>query len=77
MLKAPELQGAAELAKGHKRIEIEKYFAYAYPLSKLVQTVIQSQSCFSIVVLGAAGKILLGCKVTSDRPRYNEHVYSH
>ena len=55
MLKAPQLQGAAELAKSHKRIG--KYFASEYPLSwKLVQTVIQSQSCLSIVVLGLQEK---------------------
>ena len=46
MLKAAELQLAAELAKIHKRIV--KYVTSVNPLSKfLVQTVIQSQSCFS------------------------------
>ena len=55
MLKAPQLQRAAELAKSYKRIG--KYFASEYPVSsKLVQTVIQSQSCFSIVVLGPQEK---------------------
>jgi len=60
MLKALKLQGAAELAKSltalykyvyyyyyyyYKRIG--KYVASVNPLSKLVQTVIQSQRCFS------------------------------
>ena len=46
MLKAAQMQWAAELAKSHKRIE--KYVASANALWKfLVQTVIQSQSCFS------------------------------
>jgi len=54
-----QLKGAAELAK---RYILKKYFASAYPLSKLVQTVIQSQSCFSIVVLGAAGKKIFGIR---------------
>ena len=49
-LRSHSCMGTADLAKGHNRIE--KYFVSEYPLSKLVQTVIQSQSCFSIVVLG-------------------------
>ena len=62
MLKAPQLQGAAGLAKSHKRIG--KYFAKtAYPQLKLVQTVIQSQSCFSIVVLGLQEKSCWGANV--------------
>jgi len=73
MLKAPQLQGAAGLAKSHKRIG--KYFAKtAYPQLKLVQTVIQSQSCFSIVVLGAAGKILLGRKCVCVLGRYVSYL---
>ena len=58
MLKAPHLQGAAGLAKSHKRIG--KYFASEYPLSKVVQTVIQSQSCFSTFVLGPQEKSCWG-----------------
>ena len=53
----------------------KKYFAFAYPLSKLVQTVSQSQSCFSIVVLGAIGKSNLWNKVTKGRPLYNAYLY--
>ena len=52
--KGPQLHGTTELAKGHK--QIVEYFVSEYPLSKLVQTVIQSQSCFSIVVLGPQEK---------------------
>jgi len=68
MLKAPQLQGAAELPKGHKRIE--EYFVSANPLSNLVQIVIQSRSCFSIFVIRAARKKLAGTRSlkSKDRP---------
>jgi len=61
MIKAPQLQRAAELAKDHKRIG--KYFAKTeYPQLKLVQTVIQSQLLLNSCA-GAARKILLGAQM--------------